>query len=61
MTHHEGHEVDHDAAVDRLPDSEAAKADDAHAHAPNPTQEGIDEDPGSGKPVDVGWEDDAPA
>jgi hypothetical protein len=56
MTHHEDHEVDHDAAVDRLPDDRAAEADDPHVHSPNPTQERIDREEDTARPVDVDWE-----
>lgn len=50
----------HDAAVGRLPDDRARDAERSHEHSPNPTQERIDADPEAGKPVDVGWEGNAP-
>ncbi len=54
MTHHEHH--DDAAATDQLSD-DAARGDERPSESsPNPTQEGIDVDPESGKPVDVGWE-----
>ena len=61
MTHPDDHEAEHDAAVEQLPDGRALEADEPHEHAPNPTQERIDEEEESGKPVDVAWEGDAPA
>ncbi len=49
-----------DAATDTLPDGRAIDADDRpHADSPNPTQERLESESGD-KPVDVGWEGDAP-
>ena len=59
MTHHGDHTED-DAASDTLPDSRAVDAEDRpQADSPNPTQERMAKEEGD-KPVDVGWEQDAP-
>jgi hypothetical protein len=57
VTHHEGHEDP--AAAEQLSDSAAQGDERPSASSPNPTQERIDADPESGKPVDTEWEADA--